>query len=159
MILHTDLASFRPVVDRRQMRVRRNYRVEAAFDPPAVSWWEACCSSPAEQTQYQLVPTQGGPACGRVTVWNMEPLSNSWGVRAVGLVQVGVDEAVRRQGLATHLLGETLRQLRSEGVSLVEVQAMQGNKAALALYEKLGFREIEQGIVFRKDFSSTDSDH
>ena len=154
VILHADLASFRPVVDRLQMRVRRNFRVDATFDPPADSWWEACCSSPAEQTLYQLVPTRGGPACGRVSAWNIEPLSRSWGVRAAGLVQVGVDEAVRGQGLATHLLGETMRQLRSECITLVEVQAMRRNAAALALYEKLGFREIEQGIVFRKDVNS-----
>jgi GNAT superfamily N-acetyltransferase len=151
VIMHADISSFRPLVDRVQMRVRRNFRVEAAFDPPADTWWEACVSSPAEYTRYQLVPTRGGTPCARVSAWNIEPLARSWGVRAAGLVQVFVDEPLRRQGLATCLLGETMRQLRGEGVTLVEIQVMQRNVAALRLYEKLGFREIEHGIVFRKD--------
>jgi ribosomal protein S18 acetylase RimI-like enzyme len=87
----------------------------------------------------------------------MEPLARSWGVRAAGLVQVNIDPTMRRQGLATQLLGETMRQLRSQGVSLAEVQAMQRNTAALGLYTKLGFREVEQGIVFRKDLRSSES--
>jgi ribosomal protein S18 acetylase RimI-like enzyme len=62
-----------------------------------------------------------------------------------------IDESERRQGLATFLLGEGLRQSHRHGATLVEAQAMQHNTAALSLYRKLGFEEVDQGVVFRKE--------
>jgi ribosomal protein S18 acetylase RimI-like enzyme len=82
--------------------------------------------------------------------WRLEPLASSWGISAVGLLHMEVEPAMRRQGLATFLLTEAFRQLRSEGVSLVEVQTMQHNVAALALYQSLGFVEVDRGSVMRK---------
>lgn len=153
IILQRQLAGFRPLVDRRQMQVRRRYNVEAVFDPPAGSWWEACTSGQTERTRFELVSRSGGPARGHATFWNMEPLASSWGVHATGLSELEIDEAVRRQGLATFLVGEALRQIHSHGATVVEVQAMQHNTAALGLYAKLGFQEADQGVVFRKEAS------
>jgi len=62
-----------------------------------------------------------------------------------------VDEAHRRKGLSIFLLGEAFRQFIREGIMLVEAQAMQHNAAALGMYHKLGFRQVGQGSVFRKD--------
>ncbi len=39
----------------------------------------------------------------------------------------------------------------SRGVLLVEAQTMQNNAPALTLYQKLGFRKVDEGIVYRKD--------
>jgi ribosomal protein S18 acetylase RimI-like enzyme len=85
----------------------------------------------------------------------MEPLASSWGVQAVGMVELITAENLRRQGLATFLVGEALRQLHAYGISRCQVQAMESNSAALGLYNKLGFEAIEQGVVLRKDASSS----
>jgi ribosomal protein S18 acetylase RimI-like enzyme len=151
IVLQRQLAGFRPTVDRCQMQVRRRYNVEAVFDPPAANWWEACTVGQTERTRFELVPRKGGPVAGQATVWNMEPLSSCWGVHAMGVSELQVDESARRQGLATFLMGETLRQIHTHGVTLVEVQAMQHNTAAIGLYQKLGFQQIDQGVVFRKE--------
>ncbi len=151
LVLHRQLGGFRPLVDRCQMQVRRRYNVEAVFDPPAENWWEACTVGQTERTRFELVPRHGGPPAGRAIFWNMEPLASCWGVHAMGLSELYVDESVRRQGLATFLVGEALRQINTHGVTLVEVQAMQHNTAAIGLYQKLGFQEIDQGVVFRKE--------
>ena len=153
VVLHAELDAFRPPVDRRQIQVRRAYRLETSIDPPAENWWQACSTSPAEYTQFELVPACGGRACASAALWNMEPLSDSCGGRAGGLVRVTIQQPHRRQGLGTYLLGGILRQLKMEGVAHVEVQAMRRNTAALGLYGKLGFQEIDQGVVFRKDAS------
>jgi ribosomal protein S18 acetylase RimI-like enzyme len=34
---------------------------------------------------------------------------------------------------------------------LVEAQTMQQNAPALKLYEKLGFKKVDEGAVYRKD--------
>ncbi len=57
----------------------------------------------------------------------------------------------RRKGLAIFLLGEAFERLRTRGVLFVEAQTMQHNAPALALYQKLGFKKVDEGIVYRKD--------
>ena len=61
-----------------------------------------------------------------------------------------VSPEARRQGLATFLLGEAFNRLRSRGIVLVEAQTMRGNTPALAMYQKLGFQNVDSGYVFRK---------
>ena len=60
------------------------------------------------------------------------------------------EPATRRQGLATHLLGESFQRLRTQGIVRVGAQTMQANEPALALYAKLGFNKVDEGVVFRK---------
>lgn len=151
IVLQRDLADFRPLVDRRQLQIRRDYLVESVFEPEAADWWEACTSAPTGYTRFELRARSGGTACGRVTLWEMEPLASSWGVPAVGLIQLHVEEPFRRQGLAAFLCGEALKRSATQGIARVEVQAMQLNTAALSLYTKLGFREVDQGCVYRRE--------
>jgi ribosomal protein S18 acetylase RimI-like enzyme len=44
-----------------------------------------------------------------------------------------------------------LRQAAEQGYGLVEIQTMQSNTAAMAMYRKLGFRQIDGGAVYRKE--------
>ncbi len=103
-----------------------------------------------DRGRYELLNRETDERLAAATVWSMEPLSTSWGVRAVGLIDFEVDEGYRRQGLATYLLSEAFRRLQHEGVQLVEAQTMQQNSVAIRLYDKLGFREIDRGSVFRR---------
>ena len=153
-VLERDLAGFRPVVDRQQMQIRRSSTIETINDPPPVNWWEACAWSGLDQTLYELTARTAGHVVARASSWALEPLSAAWGMRAAGVLGLEVDEASRRQGFATYLMGEILRQLAAQGTSLVQVQTMQANKPAQKLYEKLGFRMVNQGAVYRKDGSS-----
>lgn len=150
LVLHRELASFRPPVNRQQMQIRRGTRLDVRHDLVSASWWEASTMGGFERTRYELLPQAGGPPAAAATVWAMEPLATTWGVKAAGLIDLAVEEPQRRQGLATFLLSEVFRQLHAEGVALVEVQTMQANRAARALYNKLGFDEVDQGAVYRK---------
>ena len=150
-VLERDLAGFRAPVDRKLMQVRRQYNVEATFDPPAANWWEACAFGHSDRTRFVLRSIREGSTAATVTFWDMEPLAASWGSHAVGLLDLETQAPLRRQGLATQLLGEALRQLHAHGIARCQVQCMAGNAAALALYAKLGFQPIDEGIVLRKE--------
>jgi len=150
LILQLELAGFRPQVSRQQMQLRRAYKVDAVSDPPPATWWEACTLSHADRTQFALLPRTEGTECGFAVFWNIDPLASSWGVHAAGLAQLEIAEGVRRQGLATFLLGEALRQLHVQGITLVEAQASQGNAVALCLLHKLGFHQVDEGVVLEK---------
>lgn len=150
-VLERELQGFQPVVDRLQMQIRRRTAVEMVYDPPSESWWEACSYGSFDRVRFELRGREGGKrSLARATAWIIEPLARTWGVRAVGLVDLEVDESIRRQGYATFLLGEAFRRLLEQGFAVVQVQTMQRNTAALALYQKLGFRQIDGGTVYRK---------
>jgi GNAT superfamily N-acetyltransferase len=151
VVLHRELADFRPPINRQQMQIRRNFSIREVVDPPALNWWDACTFGGFDRVRYDLVANDGARVA-HATVWSMELLGATWGVRAVGLVDVNVVEAHRHQGLGTFLVSEIVRRLQHEGVGVVEAQAMlREHSAARALYQRLGFREIDRGTVFRKD--------
>lgn len=151
LVLQRELVNFRPVVSRRQMQIRRNYKIETLLDPRPATWWEACTFGQKDRTRFELSPRGGGPACGSVTFWNMEQFSAGWGVHAAGMIQLQIDAEQQRQGLGSFLVGEALRQLNAQGVTLIEAQAMQDNVSALCLLQQLGFRQVDHGLVLRKD--------
>lgn len=149
-LFHRELAGFRPPVDRQQMTIRRQKTVEVTIDPPAATWWEACTLGVFDRTRFELVGRDGGPPSASMTVWSMEPISTSLGVRATGLYDLQVAPAERGKGMAVFLLSEAFRQLQAEGVSRVEAQAMQDNEIAARLFARLGFQQVDQGVVYRK---------
>ena len=150
LVFHRELGDFQAVIDRRQMQIRRGMIVEVTVDPPARSWWEACTIGYFDLTRFELVPRGGGSAVARATFRSMEPPGMSGVGRAAGLIDLSVDESLRRRGLAIFLLSEAFRQFIRQGIMLVEAQATEHNTAALAVYRKLGFRQVDQGSVFRK---------
>jgi ribosomal protein S18 acetylase RimI-like enzyme len=146
-----ELLGFRAPIDRQQMQHRRNLVVQATHDPTPNSWWEACTYGCFERKRFDLLPRTGGPALASAMSWTMEPLGHSWGVHAVGVTDLEVAATHRRQGMAVYLLSEAFKQLHDEGIAVVEVQTMQQNAAAMALYAKLGFHVADHGSVFRKE--------
>jgi len=86
--------------------------------------------------------------------WDIEPLAATWGFHTAGLVDLHVAESERRQGLATHLLGEAFRQLHAQSVAVVEAQVRESNATARQLFDKLGFVEVDQSVVYRKELAN-----
>lgn len=150
-VMHLDLRRFRAAIDRQQLQIRRSTVVEVQDDPRPRSWWQACLYAPLERTNYTLRDRSDNLPVARATLWAMTPLAMNWGMQAAGLVDIEVEVAHQRQGLATFLLGEMFKRLMAQGVALVEVQTMLRNAPAIALYKKLGFEEVDQGAVYRKE--------
>jgi ribosomal protein S18 acetylase RimI-like enzyme len=150
-VLQRDLAGFRPIVDRQQMHLRRRAHVQCTCDPPMRSWWEACTLGEFTRLQYQLFLAAETEPAAAATLIDMETFSHTWGARTAGLVDVWVTETHRRQGIGLSLVGEILRQAGEQGFGLVEVQTMQHNAAALGMYRRLGFEQVDSGAVFRKE--------
>ncbi len=150
LVFQRSLADFRAPVDRRLMQARRQFQVESTFDPAPNHWWDACMFALADRTRFRLLDNRAGYAVGYATFWNLEPLARNWGVQATGLIDLRIDFKHRRQGLATFLLSEALRQLQTHGTALAEIQVSERDIAAIGLIQRLGFEQIDEGIVFRK---------
>jgi ribosomal protein S18 acetylase RimI-like enzyme len=149
-VMQRSLTGFRPVVDRRQMQLRRLYRVEPEYDPRFKCWWDACTIGQMERVRHRVFARRTGALCGSVTFWDMERMSTSWGVHTTGLMDLEIQPEFRRQGLGLFLVGEALRHMQTSGMALAEVQMDEKNQAAVALFHKLGFQQVDRGIVLRK---------
>jgi GNAT superfamily N-acetyltransferase len=151
VVFQCQLSSFRAPVDRQQMSIRRRSQIAVVNDPPTHNWWNACTLGEFERVEYQLVDRALGKQLASATVRTLEHSPVSPGVRAAGIIEVAVDPTLLRQGMATFLLSETIKELAQQGFGYVEAQTMQRNAAAIRLYEKLAFQRVDSGAVFRKD--------
>jgi len=150
-IFHCDLHKFNAPVSRRHMQIRRQMTVHLTADPPSRNWWEACTLGNFDLTRFTLCPRPDGPPVAHALVRNMEPTAAFGGGRSAGLIELEVDPRYRRHGLVTFLLSEVFHQISRQGVVKVEVQTMRNNVAAVNLYRRLGFQQVDEGIVFRKE--------
>ncbi len=149
-VLHRDLSNYQCGADRKLMQVRRRSSIQVNSDPAAASWWEACTYGGFDRTRFELHGKPCDPPMASATFWNMEPICTSWGVNAVGLVDVSVANKERRQSVATYLLGEAFKNLQGRGVTLIETQAREDDAASQGLFAKLGFQAVDQATVFEK---------
>jgi ribosomal protein S18 acetylase RimI-like enzyme len=155
LVMQRSLHHFRSVFDRQQTTVRRNYRIEQDQDPLPRTWWEACTLGNANRSVFHLIDRKSDQVRGNISYWDVEPLARNWGVRAMGLFHLLVDEAARQAGLGTFLVSESLRHMQQAGVNLVEAQVEKDNLPAVHLFEKMGFETIDTGVVL--DRSTSDS--
>ena len=44
-----------------------------------------------------------------------------------------------------------IERLRNRGILLIEAQTMQQNTPAITMYTKLGFKQVDEGVMYRKD--------
>ena len=151
LIFQTDLLRFRPPVSRAARKIKHATQLIETLDPPLDNWWEACIWGSQQRDCFELVDKVLTKVVARATFWEMQPLSACWGLNTSGLFDLYVEPEWRRNGAATYLLGEALRLMRRHGVANVEAQTMETNEAAIAFYQKMGFTEIDHGIVFRKE--------
>lgn len=154
-VYRRSLVGFRTVVDRRQMQVRRAFQIRADADPSLKTWGEACTMGRSMRMRFSLIDRKDESVRGSVSYWDMEPIATSWGVLAMGMYNLKVDDEARRAGLATFLVGESLRHMASQSIGLVEAQTISNNSATCGLLEKLGFEKYTEGRQMRLELASS----
>lgn len=150
LVMQADLARCRPLISRELRAIKRTTQLVEKIDPPPKTWWEACVWGSLQRDCFSLIDKQHNVVAG-ASFWDMQPLSACWGMCTAGLFDIYVAPAFRRRGYASYLMGEAIRILRRRGVATIEAQSMGANGAARAFYAKVGFAEIDHGVVFRKD--------
>lgn len=144
------LAGFRPPVDRKQMQVRRKFKVSGPRSVLPDNWWDACVWALHEWTRFSLVLPGGGEPIVSATFWDVEPLGPSWGVQTVGLVKLDDTPEAREEGLTTYLLADALRQFQAARYGRFEVQADAGDESLRAIFSELGLSEYDEGALWTK---------
>jgi ribosomal protein S18 acetylase RimI-like enzyme len=138
------------IVDGRFPALRRQFEVRVESAMSRKSWWQECTLGPLELIEFRLVEAQTSAVAARTEVWEMELFSWRWGLPAVGIVDLVVRDDLRRQGLGKFLLTSLLRYLQEQYFGVVEIQAMERNHAAVGLYQRLGFNQVDVGRIYRQ---------
>ena len=109
----------------------------------SLPWSEKMLRESLHQAQYTMLVAEDctdGEIAGYVTLLNAAGEGN--------IMNVAVSDAMRRQGIAGKLLTEVMQRGREEGICDYTLEVRKSNKAAVSLYEGLGFRT--EGV--RKDY-------
>lgn len=81
------------------------------------------------------------------------------------MMNVAVAPAARRRGIARKLIETLMQQLQQQGSHCLSLEVRVSNTPAIALYERLGFREVgrrpnyyrhpkEDGLILRKEWET-----
>ena len=147
IILELQLSELKSIMGRQQMSVRRNFLINATSDPMEQSWWECCTLGVAGRERFTIINKRTKEVSGTVSFWDMQPLSHSFSGKARGLYNLSIMEKLRRGGIATYLVGESLKHLAKSDVTMVEAQTRSSDAASVALFEKLGFKKTSSGTL------------
>lgn len=128
-------------------------RVEFSVNPEPRSpdWWTACQFASLDHAQFELQLKETGAMVARARGWEMDPMQKTWHSQAVGIVDMQVEPEYRNQGLGTYFTARILKHYRENGLTLAEVQTMTRNQAACRLYQRLGFKEVDRGVIYRAE--------
>ncbi len=150
IVMERSLAGFRALMGREQMGLRRKFQIKAVADPMESSWWESCTLSLAERDRFRVSQKVDKALCGSVTFWDIQPLASEWGAPCRGMYDLEIAPEFRRCGMATFLVGESLRHLMQQGIGRVEAQSPESDVASLGVFQKLGFEAVSAGLIMSK---------
>jgi ribosomal protein S18 acetylase RimI-like enzyme len=138
------------IADGRFPALRRQFEVRIAPKRGTGTWWQESVLGPVETVEFFLEDKTTAEVVARTSVWEMDGFSWLWNQPAVGIVEIEVREALRRQGLAKFLLTQLLRYLQEQFFGLAEVQADEQNQPALNLFQSLDFQLVDAGRLYKK---------
>ena len=148
VLLEADLSAPEPR-DPRGFLMRRQTRVEVVEDALPTTWWHALAVGDFRPTTYRLLSKADDQEYARASTWDMTWFGRRDGRARIGLIDMEVDPAFRRNGYGRQLVNEILRLARSQATASVAVQTRATNTPALALYQSLGFEPVETSTLFR----------
>ncbi len=144
-IFSRKLSDFRIPVDRQLMSVRRQFQTVAEADPLETSWWECCTLGMAERDCFRAVDRSSKEVAASIGFWDIQPLASEWGVAARGIHDMTVQPEQQGKGVEKYLLGEAMKHLSQQGIGVVEAQTALNNNAAVEVFQRLGFEQVDSG--------------
>lgn len=149
VVMDCDLTKLRPTVDRTQRQLAWKFEVRPTMDHVFDNWWETCAFGPIQRSQFEIIDKATQLTCGSLLWWDLE-ISGERQSTEVALSRVVIEGHRRRTGLATFLVSNSLKQLKSSGATLAEVQVSLSNQPGLEFFHTLGFTEIRRGTSYEK---------
>ena len=148
-IMECQLGQMRGVFDRTQRMLPRSFEVRPTMDHVFDNWWETCAFGPTQRSEFQVIAKEDNAVCGSLVWWDVE---SAFGTNESGVAisRVRIVSERRRAGIATFLVSNALKQLKSSGAHYASVQVPKSNLPAIEFFTKLGFASVDAGIAYEK---------
>jgi len=150
LLFRRDISQANDPFDPRFLQIRRKAQLAIIDRPLDSTWWWMTRMGRFDSISFVLVPTGSNDILAQVTCWGMDLQSAGWRQRTVGLHGLFVPEKERKKAYAKTLLVEVMRRMREEMVTHVDLSARADDLAGVALCRKLGFEQIDTGVVYGK---------
>ena len=151
LVLHKDLTVGRDPVSTRLIRHRRRLNLVITDRMSELSWWWHVRFGQLDALRFELCERHDESCVASGQIIGLDVYIPKWGVRAVGIRDVDVPAAGRRQGYGLSLVLEICRRLREQSVQVMEAQVDSRNEAAIALFQAAGFEQAEELVTFRRE--------
>jgi len=129
---------------------RRRTQLAIADRPNRETWWWLTRFGRVESLLFVLLPKEGGSPIGAVSVVGLDLYLQKWGERAVGLLDLEVNDEQRSEGYGQAILVEVCRRLKNELVTRIEAHALETDAASIGVLESSGFEQVDTGAVYRR---------
>jgi ribosomal protein S18 acetylase RimI-like enzyme len=139
--------------DARFMNLRRRFDVRLIQRTVLGTWWQECVAGLLDAVEFRLEDRTTGQPVARAPIWEMEGYGCHWNAPVAGVTDVQVRSDLRRQGLAKFLLTQMIRSLQEQYFGVIEVQTPEDNPTGLALFQSLGFEQVDLGRVYRREMA------
>lgn len=150
-VLHRRLNLPAPAADKRFAALRRRFDLRVVPHIPLGTWWSEAVLGLFEPVEFRLEEKFSGIPAVRASIWEMDGFSAHWKEPMVGILDLNVQEPLRRQGLGKFFVALLLQYLQEQCFNLVEIQVSERNRPAMSLFQSLGFEQIDIGRVYRSD--------
>lgn len=149
-IFQRDLTDRKDPMNFRLMALRRQTELLVSDQPEHPTWWWYCRFGNIESMRFQLVEKKTGAPIAGVTVIGLDHYIAAWNERAIGLVDIFVEEAFRGQGYGQTLIVEAIRRLRTEMITRAEIHIPEDYPDAVGAIVASGFTQVDTGIVYAR---------
>jgi hypothetical protein len=148
-----DLASFQPPIDRVQIQIRRSATVNQQLDEPHLPWWTACVLGHTEPTEFLLTHRTEKRVKCEALFWTLSPELQPTPDQIVWLWPPPSDDESQQRDELVFLLAEALRQYQQERLETIRAACYASDTVLTALFRRLGFKAVQNGMVFQKDLA------
>jgi len=149
-VFQRDLTDRKDPMNFRLMALRRQTELIVTDQPENPSWWWYTRFGNMESMRFRLVDRKTGVSIATVTVVGLDHYISAWNERAIGLVDVLVEEPFRGQGFGQTLIIEAIRRLRTELITRAEIHIPEENVDAIKAVLAAGFNQVDTGIVYAR---------
>jgi hypothetical protein len=151
LLVHRTISEYKPPITGQYLQVKRKFVVTQVGEVLPRNWWDNCVWSNAVWQRFQLAARESAEPLIAATFWEIQPLSQAWGVRTIGLVSIEDTPEARAAGLTLFLLSEAIRNFSEQKLASFEAQCAVEDTTLVAIYKQLGLTEYDRGMLLRKE--------
>jgi len=149
LVYQRSLADKSDPIGLRLMGVRRATKLGTLSSAERPWWWQTRPGR-LDSVDFTLLPKGGGDPLATVTVLGLDFYISRWQQRAIGFLNLHVQEGVRKKGYGQALLVEACRRVREEMITLAEAHVPADDLPAAKVFESAGFHQVDAGTVYRR---------